>query len=204
MLNILQSIFAKREIYFHEDDYCQQELLPREAFAFAEAELKKIGEFANRHRDPEGAGWTGLYVRPKPPVSFRAVGMTKESFDTIVTPHLPPFDLVYTGYGSYRERCRKAAAWGTSPQNSIFADWNEDDIIANVWTQFFESNEKSISTASRAVAALGRIHSLIYVDWGWSFACEIVNEAAFAARLQDKLRDIAVHVGKDVQGGEKI
>ena len=37
---------AKREIYFHEDDYCQQELLPRESLAYAEAEVKKVAEFA--------------------------------------------------------------------------------------------------------------------------------------------------------------
>jgi hypothetical protein len=35
-----------REIYFHEDDYCQQELLPREAAGYAETELKKAGDFA--------------------------------------------------------------------------------------------------------------------------------------------------------------
>jgi len=29
MFNLFQSKIVKREIYFHEDDYCQQELLPR-------------------------------------------------------------------------------------------------------------------------------------------------------------------------------
>jgi len=125
----LQSVLAKREIYFHEDDYCQQELLPREALAFADAEIKKIGEFANAHRAPDGAGWTDVYVRQKPPVTFRTIGMTKENFGTIISPHLPPFDLVYTGYSSYRERCRKAAAWGTSQHNALFADWDDEGII---------------------------------------------------------------------------
>src|SRR4029077_1772207 len=167
MFNLLQSVLAKREIYFHEDDYCQTELLPREALTYAEAEIKKIAELANSHRAPDGAGWTDVYVRQKPPVSFRALGMKKEELGSVISPHLPPFDLVYTGYSSYRERCRKAAAWGTSPHNAIFVDWDDEGIIGNVWTQFFESDEKSLLVASKAVTALGMQHSVIYVDWVW-------------------------------------
>jgi len=191
MFNSLQSPFAKREIYFHEDDYCQQELLPHDALAFAEAEVRKIGEFADAHRAAGGIGWTDVYVRQKPPVGFRALGMKKEDIDAVISPHLPPFDLLYTGYDSYRERCRKAAAWGTSQQNALFADWDNDGVITNVWTQFFESNEKSLLATSKAVAALGMLHSLIYVDWAWGYTCELINEDAFASRLRAKLEDLS-------------
>src|SRR5690242_17149154 len=133
MFNLLQSALTKREIYFHEDDYCQQELLPRDALAYAEAEVKKIAEFADAHRAPDDAGWTDIYVRPKSPVSFRSLCMKKEDFGAIISPHLPPFDLVYTGYSNYRERCRKAAAWGTAQHNAIFADWDNESVITNVW-----------------------------------------------------------------------
>lgn len=187
----VQSAFAKREIYFHEDDYCQQELLPYEALAFAESEVKKIAEFDQAHRVPGGAGWTDVYVRQKPSMTFRALGMTKEDLDAIVAPHLAPFEWVYTGYGSYRERCRIAAAWGTSQHNALFAEWDDEGIISNVWTQFFESDEKSLSAASKAVIGLNLAHSLIYVDWAWGYACEIIEEAAFASRLRAKLADIA-------------
>jgi len=190
MVNLFQSITANREIYFHEDDYCQQELLPRESLAFAEAEIKNIGEFAVAHRALDGAGWTDIYVRQKAPVGFRALEMTKEHFDSVISPHLPPFDLVYTGYGSYRERCRKAAAWGTSQQNALFADWDDEGIVTNVWTQFFEPEEKSVAAASKAIATLGGIHSLIYVDWAWHYTCEIVHEGLFAERLRAKLADM--------------
>jgi hypothetical protein len=192
----LQSVLAKREIYFHEDDYCQQELLPHEALAFAEAEIKKIGEFANSHRAPDGAGWTDVYVRQKPPVNFRALGMKNEVFGDAVSPDLPPFDLVYTGYSSYRERCKKTAAWGTATHNALFADWDDDGVITNVWAQFFDSDEKSLLAASKAVAALGMLRSIIYVDWAWGYTCEIINEEALASRLRSKLADIAERTRK--------
>jgi hypothetical protein len=190
MFDILRTTFAKREIYFHEDDYCQQELLPREALVFAETQIEKIGKFASAHSPPDGLGWTDIYVRQKPPATFRALAMTKEDFDAVISPYLQSFDLVYTGYSGYRERCRKAAAWGTSPHNAILADWDDDGIIGNVWTQFFESDDKSLVEASKAVAALGTLHSLIYVDWAWGYTCEIVNEDAFTSRLRSKLEDI--------------
>ena len=192
----LQSVLAKREIYFHEDDYCQQELLPREALAFAETEIKKTDEFAAAHLARGGIGWTDVYVRQDPPMGFHALKMTREDFDAAISPHLPPVDRVYTGYSSYRERCKKAAAWGTSQQNAIFIDWDDEGIITNVWAQFFDSDEKSISAASKSIAALGMLHSLIYVDWAWSFACEIFNEDAFASRLRSKLADLAEQAKK--------
>jgi hypothetical protein len=192
----LQSASAKREIYYHEDDYCQQELLPREALAFAESELKKSDEFAAAHLAPGGIGWTDVYVCQDPQTTFRALKMTREDFDAAISSHLPPFDQVYTGYSEYRERCKKAAAWGTSQQNAIFIDWDDEGVINSVWTQFFDSDEKSISAASKAIAALGMLHSLIYVDWAWSFVCEIFSEDAFASRLRSKLSDISGRTNK--------
>jgi hypothetical protein len=196
MFNLLQSVFAKREIYFHEDDYCQQELLPREAFPFAEAQVKQIAEFANAHRAPDGAGWTDVHVRQKPPVTFRSFAMKKEDFDSVISPHLRPFDIVYTGYRSYRERCKKTAAWGTSPHNALFADWDDEGVVTNVWAQFFDSDEKSLLAASKAVAALGMLHSIIYIDWPWGYTCEIINGEAFASHLRAKLADIAERTKK--------
>jgi hypothetical protein len=201
MFNLLQSAFAKREIYFHEDDYCQQELLPREALAFVESEIKKSDEFAAAHLAPGGIGWTDISVRQDPPTGFRALKMTREDFDVAISSHLPSFDQVITGYSTFRERCKKAAAWGTSQQNAILIDWDDEGIIKNVWTQFFESDEKSISAASKSIAALGTLHSLIYVDWAWSFVCEIFNEEAFASRLRSKLADIAERTKKGHEVG---
>src|SRR5438552_9374156 len=159
MSNLLQSVSAKREVYFHEDDYCQQELLPREALSFAEAQVKQIPEFANAHRAPDGAAWTDIHVRQKPPVTFRTLAMKQEDLDSVISPHMPLFDLVYTGYSSYRERCKKTAAWGTSQHNALFADWDDERVITNVWAQFFDSDEKSLLAASKAVVALGTLHS---------------------------------------------
>jgi len=193
MIPFLQRLFRKREIYFHEDDYCQQQLLPREAAAYAAAELKNIEEFADVHRAPGGFGWTDVYGRKESPVELRTLKMKKEEFAAAVSPFLPPFDVVYTGYSSHREKCRKIAAWGTLEQCALLVDWDDDGIIANAWAEFFGQEAESILAATKAVAALGNLHPLIYVDWAWGYLCDVSDEQAFSSMLHAKLETIAAN-----------
>lgn len=172
---------GQREIYFHEDDYCQQQILPRASSSYAAAEVKKIGEFADAHRAPGGLGWTDMHIRQDAPVELRALQINREQFGEIVSPFLPPFDVVYTGYSSYREQCVKTAAWGRSAQCALLADWDGDDVIKNVWAEFFDEDEASIVAAARAVGALGKLHPLVYVDWAWGYTCEASAEETFAS-----------------------
>jgi hypothetical protein len=183
-------MLGRREIYFHEDDYCQQQLLPRGAGAYAEAEIKRIGEFANAHRAPGGTGWTDIYVRQEAPVELRTLGIDRALFAQTAAPFLPPFDVVYTGYSSHREECKKTAAWGRSQGCALLADWDEEGIIANVWAEFFEQEEASIVAGTRALAALGKLHPLVYVDWAWGYTCDASDEDLFASMLRKKLKTI--------------
>ena len=51
--------------FFHEDDYCQKELLPRSVEALARRQMAEIATFAAAHEAP-GGGWTEMYVRQEP------------------------------------------------------------------------------------------------------------------------------------------
>lgn len=196
MFRFLQRKFRSRKIYFHEDDYCQQQLLPREATAHVVAEVKKIGEFADAHRVPGGPGWTDMYVRQEAPAEIRTLKMKREDLAAVVLPFLPAFDVVYTGYSSYREQCKKTAAWGRSQQCALFADWDDDGIVANVWAELFDRDEDSIRAASKAVSVLGRVHPLVYVDWAWGYTCDASEEETFASMLRTKLQTIAENAKK--------
>jgi hypothetical protein len=196
MFQFLQRKSRSREIYFHEDDYCQQQLLPRSATAHAVAEVKKIGEFADAHQVQGGLGWTDVYVRQEAPPEFRTLNLKREDLAAIVSPILPVFDIVYTGYSSHREKCEKTAAWGRSQQCALFADWDDDGMVANVWAEFFDREEDSIRAASKAVTALGKVHPLVYVDWAWGYTCDASEEEAFASMLRTKLQTIAENAKK--------
>lgn len=180
-----------REIYFHEDDYCQQQLLPREAAEHAQAELEKIREFSKAHRDPAGLGWTDMYIRRDGPVELRGLKISQQEIAAIVSAHLPPFGAIYTGYSTYRELCRRAAAWGRSQQCALLADWGSEGIVASIWTEFFDRGEEAILAGATAVAALGARYPLVYVDWAWGYLCEASDPGRFASLLRSKLDAIA-------------
>lgn len=188
---LFQRLTRKREIYFHEDDYCQQQLLPHAALVQAQAQLENISEFASAHEAPGGVGWTDVYVREEGPVEFASLGITRVEFEELISPILPEFDVVYTGYSSHREVCKRTSAWGVSRWCALFADWDENGVIKNVWSSFFDDAEPSLRAAARAVAALARRHPLVYVDWAWGYTCDASSEEEFVAMLRSKLATIA-------------
>ena len=62
--------------FFHEDDYCQVEVLPITARGYCLAEMGRIDDFADAHLD--GAGWTAMYVRGESPQPLASLGITLE------------------------------------------------------------------------------------------------------------------------------
>ena len=156
-----RQVSRSREIYFHEDDYCQQQLLPTEGAHFG-AEL-------------------------------RILRITRGQLGAALSPILPLFDAVYTGYSSDRDRCTKTAAWGTSDRCALLADWNDDEIIRHVWAKFFDQGEEAILMATKAVAALSKLHPLVYVDWAWGYKCAASDGDSIALMLRGKLKEIALH-----------
>jgi hypothetical protein len=199
MLNFFRRA-RRREIYFHEDDYCQQQILPLDAKAFANEELKSIAEFSDTHRAPGGFGWTDMYMRSNSPLELRALGISRRQFSEAVTRSLAPFDDVYTGYSSHRERCNRTAAWGQSPTCALLADWDEAEVITNCWAMFFDQEEASIQAAAQAVASLSDIQPLIYVDWAWNYACEASKVDAFSDLLRTKLKTIEENIAAIKKG----
>jgi hypothetical protein len=180
-------VAKQREVYFHEDDFCQQQLLPRDAADFVRKELRAISDFSDEHRAPDGMGWTEMYIRGEAPAELPLLRIEKEKLGSYVSPFLPPFDAVFTGYSSHREQCEKTGAWGTSAQCALFANWNDDGIIQSVWAEFLKDDEESIHAATRAIATLGMHYPLVYVDWARGYVCDANDSGSFSSLLRSKL-----------------
>jgi hypothetical protein len=119
-----------REAYFHEDDYRQIELVCDENLEWYVEQAARIEQFADNHR--AGAGWTDMYVPPETPVPLAARGITIENFADAVTPLLPPFDAVTTGFSTTIERVPNARAFGNDPEIIVFAKAGQE-IISAIW-----------------------------------------------------------------------
>ncbi len=201
--------YRQRELWVCEDDFCQAGLLPREATAYAEAEIKKRREFAEARRTSGAFSRSAVYVpasaqvevvkmidgtvylrREAPVDELRTLKIKKKLLNEIVSPFLQPFDVVYTGYSFPRERCRNTWAWGRSVRCALLADWDDEGIIASIDAEFFDQDETSILAATHAVAALGNLHPLVYVDFAWGYTCDASDKDAFASLLRTKLKTI--------------
>lgn len=190
MLALLRRYLKPRQIFFHEDDYCQQQILPAAQGGRAVAELEKIQDFSEAHRAKDGLGWDDIYVRNDAAPGLAALGITRKQLDTLLKGLLPSYDRVHAGYSSQRELCQNTGAWGTSEECCLFADWNEAEVIQNIWANFFARDERSLNRAADAVSALAAIAPLVYADWAWGFTCDASDRGRFIKLLRDKLEQI--------------
>jgi hypothetical protein len=189
-----------RAIYFHEDDFCQQQLLPARALEHVRSELRKINEFSEAHRSPDGLSWSDVYVRDES-AELNTLKLTRGQFVEAVS-NLPAFDTVYTGYSTHKKACKSTCAFGFDPQCSLIADWDDAEIIKSIWAQLFSQDSQHIEGIAKSVKALGAVEPLIYVDWAWGYVCDSQNEGEFITLLTDKLKQIQSRRKNEVKSKE--
>lgn len=148
---------AGRTIWFHEDDYCQTELLCDENLDWCVEETRKIEEFSEAHR--AGIGWTKMYMRPPAPVALATRGITVTELAEAIAPYAPPYDSVTTGYSTHVEDAVNVAAYGAGGSVTLFAE-QRDGVVTALWLELGRLDEN----ATAMLAALSR-WSLLLVDW---------------------------------------
>lgn len=162
-----------RKAYYHEDDFCQVELLPLDNLQHCLAQMGEQQAFADAHQS--GAGWSEMYVRQEPPSRLVTLGITGEQLRLAVQAVLPPYDAVYTGYGSYRVECTSVLAFGGEDTETLFAGLAEDGIVAYLWC----------SDAMPELLLLPLLEQLLLVDWNAGFACPLADQALLARYLRE-------------------
>ena len=120
-----------REAYFHEDDEGQVQLLPLDNLQHCLQQMGQQQAFADAHQS--GAGWTEMYVREAAPSGLASLGITAQQLRLAVSDVLPPYDAVFTGYGSYRVECKNVLAFGGEHTETLFAGLDEQGIVVELW-----------------------------------------------------------------------
>ena len=187
-MSIFSKKKSKRKIYFHEDDYCQQQFLPIENQEWVNSERTNIEEFSDKHKSESGFGWNEIYVRKDSTISLKDLKITVEEVSIVLTQIMPVYDVVFTGYSTYRENCDSTSAWGLNPNCAIFLNWDEKQIVKNIWTNFFDIEENSIIKSAKVAEALGKLRPLLYVDWAWCYSSALDDPKEFTEQLRAKLK----------------
>ena len=178
------------DAYFHEDDYCQQEILPLAALPFCQQQSGEIEVFSAKHQ--ADVGWTDVFVRKDSPAELKSLAIPVADLRRILGQHLVEFTTIYTGYSSHREYCKNTLGFGLESAGCfLFVDWDSDGIVLHIWTDLFDNTPEHLTPAVDAMQALGVKYPLLYVDWAWDFSLPIDGSEALAQKLREKLDEIA-------------
>ena len=157
-------------VWFHEDDSCQIELLPKVCLDFARREVRAIYDFSRAHEAPGGVGWTDVYMQKPPPVPFGTLCIALAELASIVPPALEFFEHVTTGYGAHVETAENTVAWGNGRSGLIFADTDSARVVQHVWFMHFASAD--VPVVGSFLSACAGKWGLILADWAW---CQVVD-----------------------------
>lgn len=151
----------KRKVYFHEDDYCQAEILPITAKKFCLKQIGEIYEFAVRHS--EEIGFSDMYVRDESPHLISEAEISQEKIAEVLD-FLPEFDEVDSEYLHYIEDSKPVFARGIDNDTSVFWEKDEKGIISAMWFGIYVIPENR-DIWYKTLTALGSIAPLLLVDW---------------------------------------
>lgn len=157
-----------RNIFFHEDDYCQIEIIPKENYDYCLVQCSNIEDFAINHMDENGIGYTDIFVREDNEIPLSAVDLKKDHLKLCMENIFPEFDRVETGYGSYSVEAKNICAYGFNKNVVVFFDYDENDIVQNIWLILDIIEKNDITNTEKLIHKLSEIAGLLLVDWGWS------------------------------------
>jgi hypothetical protein len=152
-----------REAFFHEDDYCQIEILPASNWNYCLSQLREIGKFSDKHF--EGIGWTDMHIRGESPRQLKSLNINARNLTSSLSQILVPFERVLTGYSSLREEAEQTMAFGSETSSIIFVEYDLNDIVEAIWLDFGIAKREDKQLAQATLQHLGRMNEIILVDW---------------------------------------
>ena len=163
--------------WFHEDDWGQLDLEPRENLIDRRRMMGEANAFSDAHRAPGGIGWTDIYIIPEAPQSLAIRGITVDAL--AATWHRVA--RVTSGYSSMTWDVRNGFAfrppsrehWGT-----LYGARNDADIVTDLMFTHVTRAETD------QLRMLGRDFDLILVDMRQGEVVDLRDEAAIARYIE--------------------
>lgn len=173
----------KKTIYFHEDDYCQIEILPLSLWDYCVEEMKKISDFAVNHQAE--IGWTDIYLREDAPKSLAELSISIDELKEKIEKTMFPYSKVTTGYSTYVEECQNCLAWGIGERDfTLFVNSTNGNIIDTMWLDFGIIKNNNFPLILETFRNLPNFNQLIIADWRWEQVANIGNEKSLVNYLK--------------------
>ena len=158
---------AKGTIFYHEDDFCQIEIVPKENLPDLIKQAENISDFTTEN------GYSDIYVREENKVSLKSKNINKSKLESLLTKlGTEKHTEITTGYGSeYRVKSENTIGFGKD-YSAIYFDF-ENDYVENIWiTSPFGLNQDNLSNV---LYEIGKSWNLVLMDWNRSELIDLTN-----------------------------
>ncbi len=182
-----------REAFFHEDDYCQIEVLPVSNWDYCTSQLQSIGQFSEAHSN--GIGWTDIYLRDQNPQRMASLNISTTTLASVLNTILPSYDRVLTGYSSYREESKHTLAFGSETACIVFAGYDSNNIVQDIWLDLGLADEAGQGLALSGLLRLAEMNDLLLVDWSMGELIHLSNAEQIKMYFADRTKSRAHALG---------
>lgn len=179
----------ENSVYFHEDFFRQVEFCPIENLNFLKKENIAIKYFSEDHSDGNGL-FTDIYVREEniPKLIYENKILTIELEHFLLDLGLSKINNVYTGYGSYKEKCKDTVAYVFDKIMIFVISKNEFVNDFFITGNRFHNDEDIKRKIEDVLYKIGIEYNLVLNDWDIT---EVIN-------LSDK-HEIKKYINEEFQ-----
>jgi len=177
-------------IFYHEDDYCQIQLLPNENYSQLVKEIENISESSKSNFD--GYGYENIVVRTNERIALATRRIKKKELEELISElKVERHSIVSTGYGfNYRIQSKNTIGFGKEPFG-IFYEFNEEtEVVENIWL----TNPRQLEFVGlpSVISKIAKRWNLVLIDWNSLTLLDWKNLAAVDKYFKT-MENIACH-----------
>jgi hypothetical protein len=162
---LLRGRSPRRELFVHEDDWGQIEVLPASCAAWCAQEMARIDAFAADHQAPDGSGWTDMLVRQPAPERLAGLAIPFEAAVAAMAARLSPFDAVVSGTFSAPKPVANVRAFGPAHSVGVVLVPDRARRSVEMIILILDGEDNACAEAITALAALPATAPLLLADW---------------------------------------
>jgi hypothetical protein len=166
LLNLLMRRRSpRRELFVHEDDWGQIEVLPASCAEWCAREMGRLDAFAAAHEVPDGGGWTDMYVRDKPPAQIADLAIPFAAAVDALRARLPEFDVVTSGTFSDPQPVPHVRAFGPAHNVGVVLVPDRTRCRVEMISLILDREDAASAEVVGALASLPATEPLLLADW---------------------------------------
>lgn len=161
--------FDKNTLFYHEDDFCQIELSPKENLPLFQKKSKEINDLAEKSFDDYG--YKDIYVRNDNRIGLKETKINPAELEAIIAiTELDKATKVTTGYGQTFRETRKDAVGFGKDYSAIYFDV-QDGVVNHIWfTDPFGIDKQRLT---ECLLHLGKKWNLLLMDWNQTLPVDL-------------------------------